>query len=346
MDVTGPANSSVYVDNAFRGKIRPGGMLRVDALAQGPHRVAADFADGTTLEGTVTLGPNPATVNIAPPPPSLLSQLRSRIAARRVLETGGAWEFYRSNSFPVGDQVAAKTMISGALEELGQACVGDYVQSTAAGPKRILLEHAVDAYDRLKTLRPDDPGIAVRRTFCQGRLEIAERRFDEAVKTLEAAAKLDPGFACTYNALGVALGRLNRGKESRQAFDTAARLTPEWALPPFQIASQYVAAGDFKRAEPFLVKAVEYNPRSVVNRWNLMHIERLLGKMGEVEKQGTELLRLDPNYAPAYLELAQAYEVSRNIAKAVEAYDIYTLLAPNYAGTDGVRLHADRLRGK
>jgi superkiller protein 3 len=177
-------------------------------------------------------------------------------------------------------------------------------------------------------------------------VEIAARRFKEAVTTLEAALKVDPGFACAYNALGVALGKLKRGKESRQAFETAARLTPEWALPQFQIASLYIAAGDLKRAEPYLEKAVAYNPRSIGNRWNLMHVERLLGKMREVEREGTELIRLSPTYAPAYLELAQAYETEHNIPKAVEAYDVYVLLAPNFAGTDSVRLHADRLRGQ
>jgi tetratricopeptide (TPR) repeat protein len=276
----------------------------------------------------------------------LLAQLRARIAAGRVLGADGAWEFYRSNTFPANEQPTASALIAAALESLGQACVGDYVRSTATGPKRLLLQAAVDAFDRLKQLRPNDRGIEVRETFCRARLEIAQRKFAEAVNTLQAVLKLDPGFACAYNALGVALGRLNRGKESRQAFDTAAKLTPEWALPPFQIASQYIAAGDLKRAQPFLEKAVAYNPKSVGTRWSLMHVDRLLGQLNDAEKQGTELLRLEPTYAPAYLELAQVYELGRNMPRAVEMYDAYVLLAPNYKDSDSVRLHADRLRGK
>lgn len=142
------------------------------------------------------------------------------------------------------------------------------------------------------------------------------------------------------------MGKLNRNKEARQAFDMAAKLTPEWALPPFQIASQYIAAGDLKRAQPYLEKAVAYNPRSVGTRWSLLHVDRLLRQMTEVERQAAELIRLDPSYAPTYLELAQAYEMARNIPKAVEAYDAYTLLAPNFADTNAVRVHADRLRGR
>lgn len=182
--------------------------------------------------------------------------------------------------------------------------------------------------------------------FCQGRLEIAERRFSDAVTTLQDALKVDHGFACAYNALGVALGKLNRGKESRQAFETAAKLTPEWAYPQHQIAAQYIAPGDLKKAEPYLEKAVAYNPRSVGNRWNLMHVERLLGKMRAVERQAAESIGLDLAYAAAYLELGQAYEMERNIAKAVDACDAYVLPAPNFADTDSVRVHSERLRSR
>lgn len=346
MDVTGPVSSALYIDNVFRGKIRPAGILRVDALVPGPHVISADFTDGSSLQGTVTLSSAPANVRIAPPPPSLLVQLRRRIDTGRILGTDGAWEFYKSNSFPISEQATAASMISAALENLGQICVGDYVQSTATGPKRLMLEAAVDAYQRLKTLRPNDPALNIRESFCRARLQIAERKFSEAVATLQTTIKLDPGFACAYNALGVAYGKLNRARESRQAFDTAASLTPEWALPPFQIASQYIAAGDLKRARPFLEKAVAFNPRSVGTRWSLMHVDRLLGQTADVERHGSELLRVDPSYAPAYLELAQAYETDRNIPRAVEMYDAYVLLAPNFAGTDSVRVHADRLRAR
>ena len=346
MDVSGPVSSALYIDDAFRGKIRATGTLRIEGLTPGPHAISADFTDGSTLQGTITLSNLPATLKIAPPPPSPLTQLKARLSAGLPLAPGGAWEFYRSTTFPKAEESAAASMIGAALERQGQACVTDYVESTANGPKRLLLEAAVDAYDRLKMLRPYDKGVEVRRVFCQGRLQIAERRFSEAVTTLQSTLQLDPMFACAYNALGVALGKLNRAKESRQAFDIAAKLTPEWALPQFQIASQYLAAGDLKRAEPYLEKAVEYNPRSVENRWSLVHVERLLGKLNDAERLGAELIRLDATYAPAYLELGETYEMARNIPKAVEAYDAYVLLTPNFADTNSVRLHADRLRGR
>jgi uncharacterized caspase-like protein/tetratricopeptide (TPR) repeat protein len=346
LEISGPAGSAVYLDNVFRGAIRVGGTLRVDALTPGPHGFSADFPNGASLNGAVTLPEAPARVAIAPPAPTALAQLRDRVRAGRVLEANGAWEFYRTQVFAGADRAAAEALVAGSLEEYGQACVSDYVQSTATGLKRAMLQHAVDAFDRLQTMRPQDPSIETRKLFCRGRLLIAESRFAEALSVLEQSLKRDPRFACAHNALGVALARMNRPRESRQAFEAAARLTPEWGLPPFQIAQQLVSAGEPGKAVPYLEKAVSYNPRSAVNRWNLAHVLRLAGNSGRAEHEAAELIRLDPNYPPGYLELGQAREQLGNSATAADAYDSYVLLAPNYAGTEEVRARAARLRGQ
>ena len=298
LEVTGPAGSAVYLDNAFRGSIRPAGSLRVDALQPGPHVFSADFPDGSTLNGAVSLPEAPSRVAIAPPGASPLTQLRARVKAGRVLEANGAWEFYRSQSFTGPDRAAAQSLMTGTLEEYGQACVSDYVQSTATGLKRAMLQRALDAFDRLQTIRPDDGSIETRKLFCRGRLMIAESRFAEAVVVIQQSLKRDPRFACAYNALGVALARINRPAESRQAFETAAKLTPEWGLPPFQIAQQLVTAGELGKAVPYLERAVTYNPRSAVNRWNLAHVLRLSGNAGRAEREAAELIRLSRTIRP------------------------------------------------
>ena len=83
----------------------------------------------------ITLGNAPARVAIASPSFTPLGQLKSRLNAGQILDPGGAWDFYRSQTFSSADRAAATALISGALEGLGQACVNDYVQSTAMGPK-------------------------------------------------------------------------------------------------------------------------------------------------------------------------------------------------------------------
>jgi tetratricopeptide (TPR) repeat protein len=207
-----------------------------------------------------------------------------------------------------------------------------------------MLRRAVDAYDRLQELRPNDVDLETRKLFCTGRLQIAQGRFADAVGSLQQALRKDPQFACAYNALGVALSRLNRASDARAAFDTAAKLTPEWALPPSQIASQLIARGELKQALPYLEKAVRNSPRSVTQHWNLLRLNRMLGRLPEVERLAAELGDLNPNYAPTYLELGEAYAAARQYAKAAEAYDAYVLLAPNFADATDVRVRADRAR--
>jgi tetratricopeptide (TPR) repeat protein len=345
LDVTGPAGSEVYLDNAFRGAIRLGGALRVEGLAPGAHAFSADFPDGSSLNGTVMLHEMPARVAIAPLPRSPLAQLREKIQSGQVLGAGGAWEFYRGRQFAGAERATADALMTGALEDLGQACVSDYVRSTAGGLKRAMMQRAVEAFDALRSLRPTDTSVETRQLFCRGRLLIAESRFAEAVPLLESAIQRDNRFACAYNALGVALARVNRPRESRQAFETAAKLTPEWGLPPFQIAQQLAAAGEPARALPYLERAVALNPRSVVNRWNLAHVRRVAGDTARAEREAAELIRMDPDYAPGYLELGQIRETLGKTVLAAEAYETYVLLAPNYAGTEEVRVRAQKLRG-
>jgi len=88
--------------------------------------------------------------------------------------------------------------MTASLEELGQACVQDYVQSSVAGPKQAMLRRAVDAYERLQQLRPNDADIETRKLFCSGRLQIAQGRFTDAVASLQQALKRDPQFACAH----------------------------------------------------------------------------------------------------------------------------------------------------
>ncbi len=346
LDISGPPLTAVYVDHAFRGQIRSTGQLRIDALSPGVHHLSADFPGGATLEGTVALSDKPARTTLAPPTATALAQLRARLAQGQILAENGAWDFYRSQTFPAPEHAAAAALMTSALEELGQACVGDYVQSTDTGLKRVLLQTAVAAYDHLSELRPSDRTVTTRRLFCQGRLEIAEGRFTQALATLEASLKYDPTFACSHNAKGVALARLNRPKEARASFEKAASLTPEWALPQFQIASQLISTGDLAKAVPYLEKAAQFNPKSIAALWNLVHVNRVLGRIPEVEKYANAVLRLNPNYAPLYPELGQAYESVGLFAKAAEAYDAYTLLAPNFADTADIRSRADRARAR
>ncbi|HYP09041.1 MAG TPA: caspase family protein [Bryobacteraceae bacterium] len=239
---------------------------------------------------------------------------------------------------------AAEASRVAALEDAGMECVSDYVQSTTNALKRPMFLRAVEAFTQLRALRPDDRSLEAKALFCQGRAQIAAGEFEPAVESLNRSLTIDKEFACSYNALGVALGRLNRAAEARAAFETAARLTPEWALPLMQIAQQFVTAGDLKSAVPYLEKAARLNPKAVGTLWSLARVHRTLGNSQDFARVANATLAVDRNYAPIYAEMGMFYESVRDFAKAAQAYDAYLTLAPNYIDSAEVRKRAQQVR--
>lgn len=308
LEVNGPAGATILVDGIYRGALSNVGNLLITGLAPGAHGFAASFVRGGAVEGTIRL--------------SMDSRLELRAPA--VATTASEHE--------------------AQLEQLGQACVSDYVQSTAVGPRQALLAAAVKAYAELKELRPQDRAIETRRLFCSGRLEIALGNFEQATTDLRAALLRDPDFACAHNALGVAYQRLGKLKEARASYDEAARLTPSWALPQVQIAGLLIAAGKTKEAIPYLERAVAMSPNATNNRWTLARAYRTANQLKEAIEAGQRLIRLAPDYAPGYYELARALDLGGDNVNAIRAYEIYLQLAPNYGDSDAVRQRSQQMR--
>ena len=223
-------------------------------------------------------------------------------------------------------------------------CVSDYVQSTSNALKRPMFLRAAEAFNLLRTLRPGDTSLEARALFCQARADIAAGEFADAIQALNRSLAIHPEFACSHNALGVALTRTGRNAEARSAFETAARLTPAWALPPLQIAQQLITAGNLRGAVPYLETAAKLNPRAAGTAWSLARAHRLLGNSQEFLRAASIVTGIDANYAPIYAELGQYYEAARDAAKAAQAYDSYLLLAPNFADSGEIRRRIQSIR--
>jgi Flp pilus assembly protein TadD len=245
-----------------------------------------------------------------------------------------------------GPQSAAASAAAteSGLEEAGQECISDYVQSTTTALKQPMFVRAAEAFAKLRTLRPGHRTLEARQYFCQARAQIAGADFARAIDSLNRSLEIDPDFACSYNALGVSLARLGRLKEARSAFERAAELTPAWALPPLQIAQQLIAAGELREAVPYLEKAAKLNPRAIGIAWSLARIYRLLGRGQDFLRAAYTTLSIDRNYAPIYSELGMYYESVREPAKAAQAFDNYLTLAPNFADSLEIRRRTQQNR--
>lgn len=340
--LTGLPDTAVYLDREFRGRIRPTGDLLIETEA-GSHALSAELPAGgdQPLEQSLSLQAGENRLDLHQSPEFALQRLRAGIRAGNLLNPGGAWEQYRAG---FAQSPAATELIMGALEDAGMECVSDYVQSTTNTLKRPMFLRSAEAFRLLGALRPGDPSLQAKSLFCQARAHIAANEFDPAIAALNRSLAIEPEFACAYNALGVALGRLGRLGESRQAFEMAARLTPEWALPLLDIARQMIAAGDLRGAAPYLEKAAKLNPKSIGILWTLARTHRLLANGQDFVRTANAAIALDRNYAPIYTEIGQFYESVGDAAKAAQAYDAYLILAPNFADSSEIRKRVQAAR--
>lgn len=341
--LTGLPETAVYLDREFRGRIRASGDLLIETEA-GSHALSVDLPGGGNqpLEQSLIVQAGQNTLDLLQSPEFALIRLRASIRAGNLLNPGGAWEQYRAN---FAQSASATELIMAALEDTGMECVSDYVQSTTNTLKRPMFLRSAEAFRLLGTLRPGDLSLEAKSLFCRARAQIAANEFEPAVAALNRSLTIEPEFACAYNALGVALGRLGRAGESRQAFETAAKLTPEWALPPVEITRQMIAAGNLRDAVPHLEKAAKLNPKSIGILWTLARTHRLLGNGQDFVRAANATVALNRNYAPIYTEIGQFYESAGDSTKAAQAYDSYLILAPNFADSTEVRKRVQAVRG-
>ena len=150
------------------------------------------------------------------------------------------------------------------------------------------------------------------------------------------AASVDPRAGYIQNALGISYERLNKNREAVRSFQSAARLSPAWALPHLHLGLQYQARGE-NTAEKEFKTAVNLDPRQPFLRETLAAYYRGRGQYKDAERELNTLVEAAPGYANAYRELGALYEATRQYSRAADALETYLRLAPNSADSGAVR---------
>ena len=347
LELQGAVGTEVYLDNRYFGRIRPAGTLVLEELSAGPHELSADPPASGTITRQISLpaGRTVLSLNIAAPKTSapagspLVASIRQTIAAGNILNSGGAWELYQRlvRESPADPQrLALETSLGTALEETGQRAINQYVHAPLTELRRDTFHRASQAFVDLNTLRPGDPQLRAKQLFCTGRALVVDGKFEQAAAALEQAATVDPRAGYIQNGLGIAYERLNKNREAVRAFQSAAKLSPAWALPHLHLGLQYQARGD-KNAEQEFVTAVALDPRQPMLRETLAAYYRGRAQYDDAERVLTALVVAAPAYANAHRELGRLYEAKRDYAHAVDALENYLKLAPNAPDSADVR---------
>jgi len=85
---------------------------------------------------------------------------------------------------------------------------------------------------------------------------------DRAIKHLQEAIKLDPGYSEAYQSLGMALVRKNKFEEASLYFEKALKLNPDYYSAHNNLGALLIRAGKYSTALVHLEKALKLNPHS------------------------------------------------------------------------------------
>jgi tetratricopeptide (TPR) repeat protein len=339
LEVRGAPGNEVYVNSAYRGRIRPDGVLILDGLSSGNQEISVDFSGTETMKQTVSLTAAKTVLDLSTALPvrttgktsPLVPQIKEAMEKGKILGQGGAWTLYQqliSQTPNEPQRLSIEVAITGALDEIGQQSVNNYVHTSATPLKVEQLRQASEAYANLKTIKRGDVQVEAKSLFSQARVLLAEGKTKEAIALLEKSMAIDPKTACPYNALGVAYEKTNDIEKAINFYKRAVQLAPGWSLPHHRLGLQYYARGKAREAQREFKAALDLDPAFLQTRWWMAHAYCEQGRYAEAENEIKELLRLAPDYGPAYAELGLIYQASRQYEKATEVYNKYLQLSP------------------
>ncbi len=180
-----------------------------------------------------------------------------------------------------------------------------------------LTAQALDPATALAKMRPKDAQVRL----ALGQAQLASGKFEEALKSFDEAAALDPKLPALRTNRALALVALKKNGEAEAELLKAAQENASDPRPVVALADFYL--GD----EKTLTKALDYAKQAAQMSPNSAAVQLLLGKAHKSNKDYVaavtaigEALKLSPDLSDAYYALGATYEAGGDLAKAEQAY--------------------------
>ena len=150
--------------------------------------------------------------------------------------------------------------------------------------------------------------------------------YDESVEIIKKSLELDPSNADNWNNLGLSYGGLEKNDKAIECIQKANELKNDYLFKN-NLALQYRSKGDYENAVRYLKEAIEEKENSQL--WvNLAGVYGEQNMIEESEKCCVRALKIDPNNAAAYIDLAFSYFYQGNFEKGFAAYEYRFLYYP------------------
>jgi tetratricopeptide (TPR) repeat protein len=147
-------------------------------------------------------------------------------------------------------------------ENEGERIVSRYLEGEADPLKKSDFQLAAENFDKAKNLASESVWLESRSAFARGRALIFDKQYDEAIRLLDQAVRLDPAGAIAYNALGIAYLEKPDYPKALAAFEDAVNRAPLWAYAWHNYALAESQMGNYRGAINSYKRAIEVAPQS------------------------------------------------------------------------------------
>jgi tetratricopeptide (TPR) repeat protein len=176
------------------------------------------------------------------------------------------------------------------------------------------------------------------REFEKGIGSLAKSDFAGSVSHFTKATEAFPEYYEAYYHMGVAEVGLRRRDEARQAFQKAIDLSGgRYAWAEFGVGYVLYLQGKPEEAIAVIRKGLEVDGNSTDGYLVLGMAQLRLNRLDEAERSAREALLRNPNFARAYLVLADVYGQRHEYRAQVQGLETYLRLDPKGAEGEVVR---------
>ena len=259
-----------------------------------------------------------------------LGLTEQRKAERRSRKNQGAWGLYQLGvaefyKFTLEGNLKCQDLFRKSLEvdpdfaaahsRLAYAIVLSMVYFDVLPDENLLDEALTSANRSIKLDDQDATGY-----FIIGRVHLARREYEKAIKALEYAIELNPGLAQTYCGLGDSLAYEGRLDEALEQFEIAVRLSPHdpfrWGFYSYR-ALAHIFRGEFEDAAIWARKSVQ-TPNS--QYWAKAHLVSALGHLGDESQANAAVADLKRNKPEFTLDFAREHLFYLKRSDQVDVY--------------------------
>jgi tetratricopeptide (TPR) repeat protein len=171
-----------------------------------------------------------------------------------------------------------------ALADHGQEILAEYIEGEQSGLTQGDFDQGREYFEHAVLLPGASAFDESRLFFFRGREMIFERKFQDAIQSLERSILLDPNRAYSYNALGLAYLEMGNFPRAIAAFNDALQFAPNWSYPRHNLALAFSQQGNFAAAQDQYQLAMRNTPHYSYLPYNLGLIKQRMNRLDDAEQ--------------------------------------------------------------